>query len=134
MTPLIYAHDGVLCNQLCKEWSKVFLYGLRKKKNNFVYSIYFVNKFNRKVINTHNTSSKLLIYSSKKKLTKNNYCHLEMTKTTKKNIKPLMRKPMTLAKSIFAFLIIAAFLRDQLVEARKHHLEVRVGVICETTI
>ncbi|XP_023295204.2 protein GPR107 [Lucilia cuprina] len=42
-----------------------------------------------------------------------------LTKTT------LIRKPMTLAKSIFVFLIIAAFLRDHLVEARKHHLEVR---------
>ncbi|KAM7349519.1 protein GPR107 [Cochliomyia hominivorax] len=44
---------------------------------------------------------------------------------TNKNVKPLMRKPMTLAKSIFVFLIIAAFLPEHLVEARKHHLEVR---------
>lgn len=50
----------------------------------------------------------------------------KMTKR-QKMLKPLMSKTVTLAKSIFVFLIIAVFLRDQLVEARKHHLEVRVS-------
>ncbi|TMW52137.1 hypothetical protein DOY81_002772 [Sarcophaga bullata] len=47
-----------------------------------------------------------------------------MTKTNQM-FRPLLRWPMTLAKSIFVLLLIAAFLHEQIVEARKHHLEVR---------
>lgn len=49
-----------------------------------------------------------------------------MTKTNQ-IFRPVLRWPMTLAKSIFVLLIIAAFLHEQIVEARKHHLEVRVS-------
>lgn len=48
--------------------------------------------------------------------------------TTNQLLRPLLRWPMTLAKSIFALLVIAAFLREQIVEARKHHLEVKVSL------
>ena len=49
-----------------------------------------------------------------------------MTKTNQM-FRQVLRCPMTLAKSIFVLLIIAAFLHEQIVEARKHHLEVRVS-------